>query len=82
MAAVQEIDISREEAEKLLSRQEGHFFDAKAVELQPAKLTRAISAFGNADGGEFIIGFDEAQGTFSWRGFADAEVANGFLQVI
>lgn len=82
MAKILETAISLEEAAKLLSRAEGHFFDAKAIELAPAKLSRTISAFANADGGEFLLGCDEQDGHFIWRGFKDVEDANAFLQVI
>jgi ATP-dependent DNA helicase RecG len=66
----------------LLAREEGHFSDLKAIEIKPAKLTRSMSAFANADGGELYIGIDEDQATRerSWRGFNDQEAANGHLQ--
>lgn len=82
MAKILETSITNGEAAKLLRRAEGHFFDAKSIELAPAKLSRTISAFANADGGEFLIGCDERDGAFSWRGFRDSEDANAFLQVI
>ncbi len=37
---------------EVLSYTEGHFLDLKAKEIKPSKLTKAISAFANADGGE------------------------------
>lgn len=61
---------------------EGHFLDLKAKDIKPAKLTKAISAFANADGGELYVGVTE-QGTGSphiWDGFAKPEDANGHLQ--
>src|SRR5687768_5451960 len=74
-------DISAEQALHLLSREEGHFIDNKAIDISPAKLTRALSAFANADGGELIVGFDERRaGEFAWRGFARVEDANGHIQ--
>jgi ATP-dependent DNA helicase RecG len=72
--------ISAEQAKKILSLQEGHFADLKAIEVKPAKLTQSLSAFANADGGELYIGIDELAGGRRWRGFADPEDANGFLQ--
>jgi ATP-dependent DNA helicase RecG len=70
------------ETTKLLSLAEGHFVDLKAIEVTPAKLTRSLSAFGNAEGGELFVGVDERKRTHerSWRGFARVEDANGFLQ--
>ena len=40
----------------LLKREEGHFVDMKAREIAPGKLTRSLSAFANADGGEIYVG--------------------------
>lgn len=75
-------NITDEQAELLLSKQEGHFFDGKAKEIKPSKLTKTISAFANADGGELCVGFSEdAAGRFSWDGFAQVEDANAHLQV-
>lgn len=76
------VQISRDDASKLLSRPEGHFMDFKAIEIAPSKLTRAVSAFANADGGELFVGVDEAQGQMSWRGFENEEAANGLIQAI
>jgi ATP-dependent DNA helicase RecG len=73
-------NISGEQVRKILNLQEGHFADLKAIEIKPAKLTQSLSAFANADGGELYIGVDEAPGSRRWRGFADPEDANGFLQ--
>jgi ATP-dependent DNA helicase RecG len=72
--------LTAEQAQKILSLHEGHFADLKAIEVTPAKLTRSLSAFANADGGELYIGIDESAGGRKWRGFKDLEDANGFLQ--
>jgi ATP-dependent DNA helicase RecG len=79
---IEEIEIGPEHVQHLLAREEGHFSDLKAIEIKPAKLTRSMSAFANADGGELYIGIDEDQATRerSWRGFNDQEAANGHLQ--
>ncbi|MET0148970.1 MAG: RNA-binding domain-containing protein, partial [Acidimicrobiales bacterium] len=70
--------ISSEQAVHLLARSEGHFIDNKSIEIGPAKLTKALSAFANADGGELLVGIDEpTPGQFAWRGFARPEDANG-----
>jgi len=74
-------EISEEQAAHLLSREEGHFLDNKATTVSPAKLTKSLSAFANADGGELLVGFEEpSPGKFRWRGFADVEDANGHIQ--
>lgn len=72
--------ISEEQAEHLIARAEGHFLDNKATSISPSKLTRTLSAFANADGGELVIGLDETDGSFAWNGFLDPEDANGHIQ--
>jgi ATP-dependent DNA helicase RecG len=72
--------ISAAQAQKLLDLQESHFVDVKRIEIAPAKLTRTICAFANADGGELFIGIDETEIGFRWRGFPDQEAANGHIQ--
>ncbi len=42
--------------DKILALQEGHFLDLKAKDIKPSKLSKAISAFANADGGELYVG--------------------------
>ena len=76
--------ISTEQVQKLLEIEEGHFADLKSTDVGPAKLTRTISAFSNASGGELYIGVDEHEASGvkhrSWRGFGNTEAANGHLQ--
>ncbi len=76
-------DLNASEAKSLQSLSEGHFADAKAIEVTPAKLSRSISAFANADGGELFVGLseDKLNSTFNWKGFKDAEDANGHIQL-
>jgi ATP-dependent DNA helicase RecG len=75
------VDISPHDVANVLATAEGHFTDVKAIEVAPAKLTKSLSAFGNADGGEILIGIDERGRSKkrSWRGFVDVEAANGHL---
>lgn len=78
-------DISAEQRDLILALPEGHFHDLKSRDIAPGKLTRTISAFANAAGGELYIGIDERAGPGgakirSWRGFTDPEEANGHLQ--
>lgn len=51
--------ITQKQLESILSFNEGHFIDLKRKEIGPAKLTRTISAFANADGGELYVGIAE-----------------------
>src|SRR5688572_11256882 len=77
------VALSSEDAEKVLAVEEGHFADLKAIEIAPSKLTRSLSAFANAEGGELYVGVDENDGSGNrrWRGFQDQEAANGHIQV-
>lgn len=83
MTAIHTISISDYERNKLLDLVEGHFSDLKAIEIAPAKLTKSLSAFANAEGGELFIGIDELKrsNTRAWRGFNKPEDANGFIQI-
>src|SRR5690606_33775099 len=77
--------VTPDQVRRILAREEGHFFDLKAIEIAPSKLTKTIAAFANASGGELYIGVAEVttSGVKSraWRGFADMEAANAHLQV-
>jgi ATP-dependent DNA helicase RecG len=74
-------EISQEQADNLLSRDEGHFQDNKSTQIAPGRLTKGLSAFANADGGELFVGFSEpAPGVFTWDGLADIEDFNGHIQ--
>ena len=83
MTSIEVVEITDEEVSKVLSLEEGHFQDLKAIEIKPAKLTRTISAFSNAEGGELFVGVDEDKKnkTRNWRGFDDVEAANGHIQI-
>lgn len=76
--------ISDTQAEKLLRLSEGQFTDLKDIEIAPGKLTKAVAAFANSDGGELYIGIREISKeppVREWRGFANQEAANGHLQI-
>src|SRR5687767_2194854 len=78
--------ITLAQAEKILNLDEGHFLDLKSIDIAPVNLTRTISAFANASGGELYIGIDEQieadKKTRTWRGFPDSEAANGHIQLL
>ncbi|SER46691.1 ATP-dependent DNA helicase RecG [Nitrosomonas sp. Nm51] len=76
---IDKIEISKAEKQKLLNLEEGHFSDLKSIDVSPAKLSKAISAFANAEGGELFIGIEDK--TRVWRGFDSIEAANAHIQV-
>ncbi len=80
--AIEIFSISENQRNQILHKEESHFCDMKAIEVSPAKLSRAIAAFANADGGELYIGISENKetSTRSWIGFQTIEAANGHIQ--
>jgi ATP-dependent DNA helicase RecG len=78
------IDVSPTERDKILVLHESHFCDLKSIAIQPAKLTRTISALSNAEGGDVYIGVAENKATHvgAWNGFHVPEDANGHLQAL
>ncbi|MBI4906840.1 MAG: putative DNA binding domain-containing protein [Acidobacteria bacterium] len=78
------LELTDKQLQEVLSYTEGHFLDVKSKEIRPSKLTRTISAFANADGGEVYVGISESVSLpfpHKWDGFADPEDANAHLQV-
>lgn len=77
--------ISDEQADRIIHTDEGQFSDVKAIEIAPAKLTKAVSAFANSDGGDLYVGIaeDKSDGIEirRWEGFQNQEAANGHLQI-
>lgn len=76
--------ITEDQAKRTIVAEEGHFLDVKSIDISPSKLTRSISAFANASGGELYIGIDEKEFAGKkerqWRGFANPEAANAHIQ--
>lgn len=82
---IAEVIIGDIERDKILSLDENHFGDLKAKEIKPAKLTKTISGFSNAVGGDIYIGISENEingiKIRKWEGFNDTEAANGHIQI-
>lgn len=78
------VEIDEVSRAQLLAIEESHIADLKAKAVSPAKLTKALSAFANAEGGELFIGIEENGPTKDrrWRGFKDVEDANGHVQAL
>lgn len=75
--------VTASDVAKLLSRREGHYLDMKRKDVKASKLSKAISAFSNSDGGELIVGLGEdAVPGWIWDGYKDEEDANGLIQAL
>jgi len=68
----------------LCIRQESHFYDRKAKEIDGKKIQKIATAFANADGGDFVIGIkddnDEPDPKKRWNGEAVKENFNKIFQ--
>ena len=52
--------IGADQLRKFFATGESHFLDFKSKDVSPLKLTRTLSAFANAEGGEVYIGISES----------------------
>lgn len=82
--AIDVIEITGGQRDRLLSLDEGHFVDLKAIAVSTKKLGVAITAFSNAAGGDLYVGISEEKilgvNFRQWHGFVNIEAANGHLQ--
>lgn len=53
--------ITDEQKDGIVNLTENHFYDLKSKNIAPRKLTKTISAFANADGGDLYVGIDEVK---------------------
>ena len=85
-AGIEIVEVTGSERDRLLTLDEDHFCELKAKDISPAKLTRTVSAFANAIGGDLYVGIAEEEffGTKTrlWSGFKDPEAANAHIQVL
>lgn len=76
--------LSERKIQQLFDLEENHFNDFKAKEITGNKLSKCISAFCNASGGDIYIGIREENNTKikHWEGFPNVEAANSLIQTI
>ena len=76
-------NISIKDADKIIEKEESHFYDFKSKEVSGAKIQKIAVAFANADGGEVFVGIkdikDEAITSKRWDGMASMEDYNSIL---
>jgi ATP-dependent DNA helicase RecG len=72
-------DITTEQVSLIRSIPEDHFHDRKSRRIRPASISKTVSAFANADGGELYVGVEDDG---SWDGFHEPEAANGLIQTL
>jgi ATP-dependent DNA helicase RecG len=81
---VEVIEITGRERDRLLTLEEGHFVELKAIAVSTKKLGQTVSAFANSTGGDLYVGIGETDLFGSkirtWHGFRNQEAANGHLQ--
>lgn len=76
--------LSEKEVVSLFEIEENHFNDFKSKDIEGKKLSRTISAFANASGGDVYVGIREENDTKikHWEGLKTIEDANGLVQMI
>src|ERR1017187_7683151 len=75
------MELTKDERNKILAFEEGHFCELKSTLIAPGKLTRTVAAFSNAEGGELYVGISQDTDRRSfWAGFPIQEHANGHIQ--
>lgn len=78
--------VNDEEALLLSQKEESHFFDRKAVAISGRGIQKISAGFGNADGGEFVVGIaddkEEADPKKRWQGADKIEHLNSHLQAM
>ncbi|MBS3183289.1 ATP-binding protein [Leucobacter manosquensis] len=79
------ISISEEDAVALTERDESQFWDHKSKSSNGAVIQKIAVALANAEGGEFIVGIEDAEsgnGIDRWEGFERQEDANFIAEAL
>lgn len=78
------IKIGEEKIEELYKIEENYFNDFKAKDILPSRLSKTVSAFANASGGDIYLGIREENKTKTkyWEGFTHIEDANAHIQTL
>lgn len=86
IAGVNKKILDKLDAELLVTRQEDHFFDRKALRASGKTVQKIAVAFANADGGEFVLGIaddeEEPAPDKRWQGAAKIEDFNPHIQAL
>ncbi|MDH4228000.1 MAG: putative DNA binding domain-containing protein [Deltaproteobacteria bacterium] len=81
---MKEKTLTEAEVYDLSSRQEGHFYDRKAKEIDGRGIQKVAVAFANTDGGDFVVGIkddkSEPDPNKRWDGFPKIEDYNKIFQ--
>jgi len=78
------IELSSEEAAKILTLEEDWTMDIKGKKIEPSKLSCTVSAFANATGGEIYIGISHGadKTEYFWDGHKSMEEYNQIIDII
>ncbi len=76
--------LTEKEVMDLFNIEEDHFNDFKAKDINGKGISKIISAFCNASGGDVYLGIREENDSKikHWEGFNNIEDTNSFLQII
>ena len=80
----EEKKLSDKEVASIFDIEENYFNDFKAKDITGKKLTKSVSGFANASGGEVYVGIREENDTKikHWEGFNNIEDTNGLVQAV
>lgn len=78
------LEINESKIKDLYKIEKNYFNDFKAKDILPGKLSKTVSAFANASGGDIYLGIREDSKTKAkyWEGFEHIEDANSHIQTL